>query len=298
MKLNWKVGLIGGLLGMMVCIDAGVASAQFLDFNTSPFERFFFRPEGDTGLEQAEFVIEQFVNLVRLGVGLIATIFAIISAMRLAFSQGDSEAMESAGKTLLYSVTGIIIMAISPDLGKLFAANDGGLLGTRDVVQERLLVFDNGVRVIITFFKYILTAVATASLVFSGGQMIASANSEEQVSKAKKNFGVTLAALVGLIFADGLIRRVFYRVDTPLSEPRVDLGQGMEELVGFINLIVAFMGPISMLTLVAGGLMYAASGGNEETQGKARKMIGVSLLGIIMVYGAFALVSTVIAGRL
>jgi hypothetical protein len=299
MKINWKVGLVGSLLGVVVCMDAGmVASAQFLDFNTTPFEQFFFKPEGSTGLEQAEFVIERVVNLIRLVVGLIATMFAIISSLQLAFSQGDSSAMEKAGNTLLYSVIGIIIMAISPDLGKLFAANDGGLLGTRDVVKERLLVFDNGIRVIITFFKYLLTAVAAASLVFSGSQMIAQSNNEDQVGKAKKNFGVTLGALVGLIFADGLIRRVFYRVDTPLSEPRVDLGQGLEELVGFINLVVVFMGPIAMLTLVAGGLMYAASGGNEETQGKARKMIGVSLLGIIMIYGAFALVSTVISGRL
>lgn len=298
MKLSWRFGVLGITLGMLVCVDAGLASAQFLDFNTSPFERFFFRPEGDTGLEQAEFVIERLVNVIRLAVGLIATVFAVIASVRLAFSQGDSEAMESAGKTLLYSVIGIIIMAISPDLGKLFALNDGGLLGTKDVVQQRLLVFDNGIRIIITFFKYLLTAIATASLAFSGSQMIAQANSEDQVSKAKKNFGVTLGALVALIFADTLVRRVFYRIDTPLDEPRVDLGQGVEELVGFINLVVAFMGPIAMLTLVAGGLMYAASGGNEETQSKARKMMGVSLLGIVLIYGAFALVSTVISGQL
>lgn len=298
MKLSWKHGVVAILLGLVVLADSGMASAQFLDFNTSPFERFFFKPEGDTGLEQAEFVIERIVNLGRLAVGLIATLFAIISAVRLAFSQGDSEAMESAGNTLLYSVIGIIIMAISPDLGKLFALNDGGLLGTKSVVQERLMIFDNGIRIIITFFKYLLTAVATASLAFSGSQMIAQASSEDQVSKAKKNFGVTLGALVALIFADGLIRRVFYRVDTPLDEPRVDLGQGVEELAGFINLVVAFMGPIAMITLVAGGLMYAASAGNEETQTKARKMIGVSLAGIVLIYGAFALVSTVISGQL
>jgi hypothetical protein len=297
-KLTWVLAGVTACLGLIVVGESYSASAQFLQFDASTFERFFFRPEGDTGLEQAEFVIENIVNLVRLVVGLIATVFAIISAMQLAFSQGDTSAMEKASNTLLYSVIGIIIMAISPDLGKLFAANDGGLLGTRDVAQERLMIFDNGIRVLITFFKYLLTAVGTASLVFSGSQMIAQANNEDSIGKAKKNFGVTLGAMVGLIFADSLIRRVFYRIDTPLSEPRVDLGQGMEELVGFINLIVAFMGPVTLLTLVVGGLMYAASGGNEETQEKARKIIGISILGIIMVYGSFALVSTVIAGRL
>lgn len=297
-KLQKVFGLSVVLLGLVTLFDVSVVSAQFLNFDTSPFEQFFFKPEGSTGIEQTTFVVERFVNIIRLAVGVIATFFAILSALQLAFSQGDSSAMEKASNTLLYSFIGIIIIALSPDLGKLFALNNGGLLGTESEVQARLMIFDNGVRVVITFFKYLLTAVGTASLVFSGSKMVAQASNDDEVSNAKKNFGITLGAMIGLILSDNLIRRVFYRIDTPLDEPRVDLGQGMQELVGFINLIVAFTGPIMILTLVAGGLMYAGSGGNEETQSKARKMIGVSIFGIVLIYGAFAIVSTAISGRL
>ena len=294
-KLVGGFGIMFAILGMM---NLSVAEAQFLNFDTSPFERFFFKPQGETGIEQTTFVVERFVNIVRLAVGLIATFFAIVSALQLVLSQGDSGVYDKAKNTLLYSTIGIMIIALSPDLGRFFALTDGGLLGTRSDVQARLMIFDNGVRIVITFFKYLLTAVGTASLVYSGSKMVAQATNDDEVSRAKKNFGVTLGAMVALILSDGLVRRVFYRIDTPLNQPRIDLGQGMQELVGFINLIVAITGPIMILTLVAGGLMYAASGGNEETQGKARKMIGVSLLGIVLIYGSFAIVSTAITGRL
>lgn len=295
-----KLGFAVGVTSMFILVlgDALVADAQFLNFDTSPFERFFFKPAGDTAIDQTNFVVERIINIVRLAVGLIATFFAILSALQLVLSQGDSAVYDKAKNTLLYSSIGIMIIALSPDLGRFFALNDGGLLGTRSDVEARLLIFDNSVRIVITFFKYLLTAVGTGSLVYSASRMVALATNDDEVSKAKKNFGVTLGAMVALILSDGLVRRVFYRIDTPLNQPRVDLGQGMQELVGFINLIVAVTGPVMILTMVAGGLMYAASGGDEEKQTKARKMIGVSLLGIVLIYGAFAIVSTAITGRL
>lgn len=293
-----RFGLSLGLSALLIMINTELGVAQFLNFDRSPFERFFFTPEGDTGVEQLNFVAERIINVIRTIVGLIATLLAIVSALRLAFSQGDSSAMDETKNVLFYSVVGIIIIALSSDLGKLFALNDGGLLGTKNVVEERLLLFDNGIRIVITFFKYILTAVGIGSLIYSASSMITGAGDEETISAAKKNFGVTLGAMVGLIFMDSLVRRVFYRVDTPLEQPRIDLGQGIQELVGFMNLIVSFAGPLVLITFVAGGLMYAASGGNEETQSKARKMMGVSLGGIVLIYGSFALVSTVIAGSL
>ena len=51
-----------------------------------------------------------------------------------------------------------------------------------------------------------------------------------------------------------------------------------------------------MLGIVAGGLMYAMAGGDEEKSGKAKKILVNSIIGAIIIYGAFALVSTIISG--
>ena len=39
------------------------------------------------------------------------------------------------------------------------------------------------------------------------------------------------------------------------------------------------------------------AGGNPDAQGKAKRMIFLALLAIIIVYGAFAIVSTFVAGQ-
>jgi hypothetical protein len=60
--------------------------------------------------------------------------------------------------------------------------------------------------------------------------------------------------------------------------------------------MVSFVGPIMMLGLVAGGVLFLTSAGNDERTGLAKKIITNSVIGIVIIYGAFALVSTVIAG--
>jgi hypothetical protein len=82
--------------------------------------------------------------------------------------------------------------------------------------------------------------------------MVTLGDSEEEMGKAKKNIGFILGGLFALIFVDGIIRNVFYNIDRPGQNVSIDLGQGIKELVGFTNLIVSFMGPIAIITLVAG----------------------------------------------
>ncbi len=61
------------------------------------------------------------------------------------------------------------------------------------------------------------------------------------------------------------------------------------------NLIAAITGPFALLSLVGGGLMYVIAGGDEEKTGKAKKIITWAIVGIVVIYGAFALVSTFVA---
>ena len=60
-------------------------------------------------------------------------------------------------------------------------------------------------------------------------------------------------------------------------------------------LVAAIAGPFALLSLVGGGLMYVLAGGEEEKVGKAKKIITWALIGIVIIYGAFAIVSTFVA---
>ena len=81
-------------------------------------------------------------------------------------------------------------------------------------------------------------------------------------------------------------------------KPQIDYVQGIAELVAITNIVVTFVGPIMIIMLVAGGIMYIVSGGDDGQMDKAKKLILNAIIGIIVIYGAFAVVSTFISGQI
>ena len=71
---------------------------------------------------------------------------------------------------------------------------------------------------------------------------------------------------------------------------------GIDQIVGITNFIVMFAGPLAVLMLIVGGILYATSAGDDEKMNRAKKLIVNTLLGVIIIYFAYALVATFISG--
>lgn len=265
---------------------------------TEAYSDSFIVAEGRTALEQTANLSARIIGAGRLLIAGVAILLGLTGIIQLIIAQDKEESLTRAKRIILYSVIGIVLIALSNDLGQILDFRGGGLLGDRGEVTSRLRLFDDTVRIVITFLKYLIGAVAILMLTITGLQLITEGDNEEEASKAKKNIAYIAGGLFALLFVDNIIRNVFYNIDRPGSDLSIDLGQGIREIVGFTNFIVSWIGPIAIITLVAGGLMYVGSFGNEETQSKAKKMMITSLIGIVMIYGAFGLVSTIISGSL
>lgn len=285
------------LLLANVFMFMGIAEAQFLPLDQDLYDDGFVVSQGDSALEKTQNLAGRLVTLVRILIGAVATLMAIVSAIQMIGARGNEEGVTNARKALLYSVAGIVIIALSADLARLFDLSGGGLLGGRSEIVKRARIFDDAVRVMITFIKYVIGSVAVFMLITGGLRLATASSSEEVVTQEKKRIFVVAIGLVALIFVDTAVRNVLYKIDNPLDRPEIDLGQGIAEVVGFVNLLVTFVGPVAVLSLVGGGVWYAISAGNDEAQEKAKKMMITSLLGIILIYGAFGIVSTFIVGR-
>lgn len=285
-------------------------SAQFIQINpeqqrrsiiplpTDAYSDNFIVAEGDNALEQTANLSMRIIGAGRLLIAGIAILLGLTGIVQMVVAQDKEESVTKAKRIVLYSVIGIAMIALSSDLGKILDFSGGGLLGTRAEVSSRLMLFDDTVRIVITFLKYLIGAVAILMLTITGLQLITLGENEEEAGKAKKNIVYILGGLFALIFVDNIINNVFYNIDRPGDDLTINLGQGVREIVGFTNFMVSWIGPIAVITLVAGGLMYVGSFGNEETQSKAKKMMITSLVGIVAIYGAFGLVSTIISGSL
>ncbi|MCK4891779.1 MAG: hypothetical protein KAS78_03875 [Candidatus Pacebacteria bacterium] len=70
---------------------------------------------------------------------------------------------------------------------------------------------------------------------------------------------------------------------TFLDKPVVDI---INEL---IKLILSFVGKISLLILILGGVLYVVSGSKPERQEKAKKTITYAILGLILVLISYAI---------
>lgn len=263
----------------------------------------FPKPEGDTGIEIAEALTAKIVDSVRYIIGAIAVLIIIISSIKLIFAEGKEEEFNKERTTIIYGIIGLLIVGIAGDLSQVLTTERGGFLRDPSKVLKQVRLFNKSVEIVLVFIRYIIGSIAVIFIVRSGLRLVLMGGNEEEVSKDKKTVAWALLGLLFIMLATPLVNEVFYKIDTSKYpgidpvRPLINAPRGVRELVGVTNLAVSFVGPFAILSMIAGGIMYIIAGGDEEKTGKAKKIILWALIGIIVIYGSFGLVSTFIMGR-
>ncbi len=294
------LSLLFGQVALASDVESDLSRQKpFFNLPEESFEKTFIQAKGDNAYEKIDSTVNIVLTPVRFLIGFVAVIYLMVAALKLVASRGEEEAAyEGFKQSLNYSLIGFAIIALAGELSNILSLSGGGLMGSKTELAKRFGIFDTNVGIIITFLKYIIGAVAVLFIAKSGAHMVLAGASEDEISEDKNTILYTSVALVLLIFSNTLVTKVLYKMENPFDNPSIDLGQGVAEAVGMINLIVSFVGPIAMLSLVAAGVMYSLSAANEELRERANKMVKLSLFAIILIYGAFAIVSTVISGQI
>lgn len=250
-------------------------------------------------------------NVVFSGLGYLKTITAVLGILfitllgyKLVSEGANEEEVTKAKKGLTYVILAFVMISMSEDIGKIFDMSQGSILQNPQQILQRVRLFDNQVEIIITFMKYFLGAFATLMMVRAGAKLVTAGGDEEEQTNQKKALLYTAGALVLIFVADIFINKVFYKVNKNVYSgitgvhPKVDAKEGVEQIVGITNFIVSFVGPVAILFLMAGALMYVTAAGEEEKLNQAKRLIMSAVIGILLIYGAFAIVNTVISGSL
>lgn len=268
-------------------------------------------PTPDTGMEGKAIAVAgvtKAIGYLKVLIGVIAIGFITFSGAKLVMSNGDEEAITKGRKGLLYSIIAFAIIAMAEEMGQIVGfvgvngAENGGILKSPQAILERVHLFDNTVEILITFIKYLIGSLAVLMIVVNGVKLVTGGGEEENVKKAKNGIAYSLAGLILLIFSSTFINNVFYKIDKTAytglqgADPQTDVARGVSELVGITNFIVSFVGPILVLLIIVGGIMYLTSGGQEESMNKAKRLLIAALIGVVVIYGAFAIVSTIVSG--
>lgn len=242
-----------------------------------------------------------YVKFITVAIGIL---YLSLLGFKLVALGDNEEEVEKAKKGLIYAIVAFIMISMSQDVAKIFDMRTSTILGSPAEILKRFRLFDRQAEIGITFVKYVIGAFATLSIVRSGAKLITDGGEEEATTESKKSIAYSLAGLVLINVGDIFINKVFYKVDenayTGITgvHPGVDAKEGVEQIVGITNLIVTFVGPIAVLALIAGAIMYATAGGQEEQMEKAKRLLIATVVGIVIIYGAFAIVSTIVSGKL
>ena len=71
---------------------------------------------------------------------------------------------------------------------------------------------------------------------------------------------------------------------------------GFVPMIGnIINVIMGLLGVIAVLVILYGGFMWMTASGNEEKVTKAKKLIIAGIIGLVVIFAAFAIATFVIS---
>ncbi|MFC1747799.1 pilin [Pseudomonadota bacterium] len=136
--------------------------------------------------------------------------------------------------------------------------------------------------------KYLMGTIAVVIIISSGIRLITASKSIDEIAtKQKENLKYAIIGLIVIIIADVLVKEVFFGEAGEVYRSEVDAQlaaeRGAEQLRGIYVFIEMFVGALAVLMIVFAGFKLVISGGNEEAQGKAKKMIMYSVIGLIVI---------------
>ena len=258
-------------------------------------------PGQGTAIERAQNLLGPFARNFRIIIGGLAVVFITIAGFTMALGAENEETVKSQRSAITYTVAGLLLISIAGPIAQIFDFRSGNPIADPESLEVRAQLFDETTRMVVTFATYILGSLATLMFISAGATMVVGSQSEETVSRAKQNLALGAGGLLLVVFSDLIFRRIVFNTEIDQRNAQVvafiDQNEFVRQIVAITNLLVQFVGPVFLLGAVGAGVLYVSANGNEERLELARKILINSVIGVVIIYGAFGLVSTVILGR-
>jgi hypothetical protein len=295
--------VLGIMMLLMTPFATQGAQAQYIPLPTATYDEGGLPvPQGDTAQEQVQYIALRLVDFVRFTVGAVAVLFITISALKLIMSEGDKEEYKKQIQNIVYAGVGLALIALAGEVRDIFSLENGGFLRDPNKILQQSRIFNNTTNLLIVFIKYIVGSFCVLSIVSTGLRLVTQSSEEDELSTDKKNMFYSFLGLFIIMISDTVVNRVFFKVrdkfpGTGGVDVFPDTSEGVKLIAGTTNTLVSFAGPIAILVLLGAGFVYITAGGEEQQQETAKRMIFYSIVGLLLIYGAYAIVTTFILGN-
>jgi hypothetical protein len=117
-------------------------------------------------------------------------------------------------------------------------------------------------------------------------------------------------ATIGLLFAFVMPAMVGAQIANPQDEDfglsntgfqNVGIGKSTDlkgSIANIINIVLGFLGIVAVIIILAGGFKWMTAGGNEDKVAESRQMVIQGIIGLVVIFAAWAIASFVITNLL
>ncbi|PIZ71708.1 hypothetical protein COY07_04475 [Candidatus Peregrinibacteria bacterium CG_4_10_14_0_2_um_filter_43_11] len=246
--------------------------------------------EGIAGEDLAINFIRNGIRILEYVIGGIAAIFGIIAGMQFIFSGGKEESITKQKKVFVSMFIAFVLLMVAEQIANIFNPETSTAKALIDFSAA-----NDQLRDIANYIKWLFGSAIVLIMVITGIQLIVSDAQEETLTKAKKHLLWSGIGMLVMLLADNIINAIYVINETTQEIVPGDVKTITEEVVGIIRLILVFLGPITVLFTLYAGFLLSISMDAEEKSAKAKKMITAGIVGIVVVYSAYAIVNTIIS---
>ena len=104
-------------------------------------------------------------------------------------------------------------------------------------------------------------------------------------------------AVLATIFALTAVPALAVELDVGLNYGD-ETGLGTKDIragvMSIVNALLGFLGVLAIIIILWGGFRWLTSGGNEEKVGEAKKIIASGIIGLIIIFTAYAIATFVV----
>ncbi len=103
-------------------------------------------------------------------------------------------------------------------------------------------------------------------------------------------------AAPAVVFGQVPVEEDFGLQNTDFQNVGVNSDQDIRSVIAsIINIILGFLGIIAVIIILAGGFKWMTAGGNEDSVAAARQMIIQGIIGLVVIFAAWAIASFVVS---
>jgi len=186
-----KVTLLTGILGLLIIQLAGVmVNKVFFGEQGEAFETI---TDAQLAAEEGVVVIRGIIGFIEAFIGIVAVFIFVTRGFVLLLSAGDEETITTTKKHVMYSIAGLMVVALSEIIVRGFIFPEAGK-SLPDVETGKFIIVE-----VINFIAGFISVICFVILFYAGYQYVVSAGNEEKTEVVKKTFlGATIALVLTL----------------------------------------------------------------------------------------------------